>query len=153
MFRPVSWWLSASPVRPFVTPFTICGRCLAPSIPLVATELFWRSGFNNEKLLETGAICMIRLYCGVLLMPSSQTLIFTLRVESDDMWKVSTLEEKRMEMYGRRRTVLIQNMAHFSRGINCRVLSSASEIIYVWHPRRATLAFVVAAPTRPAHGI
>lgn len=96
---------------------------------------------------------MIRLYCGVLLMPSSQTLIFTLRVESDDMWKVSTLEEKRMEMYGRRRTVLIQNMAHFSRGINCRVLSSASEIIYVWHPRRATLAFIVAAPTRPAHGI
>ena len=45
-------------------------QCLAPALltTLVATELFWRSGFNNEKLLETGAICMRGHYYRVLFL-------------------------------------------------------------------------------------
>ena len=116
---PFAFSVRVHSLRSFVTPFTICGRCLAPS-PSLPLSFFgdqvsaMRNCFRPTLFVWCGFIAG----CSCCSLPTSP-LILALMIESKDVWKMSTSEKIMMQICGCR-TVLIQNVAPFSHGINCR---------------------------------
>ena len=76
----------------------------------------WETALDRLYLYD--AASLRGAHAALLSLPTSP-LILALMIESKDVWKMSTSEKIMMQICGCR-TVLIQNVAPFSHGINCR---------------------------------